>query len=406
VPNGTDTYTYDAAGDKLRRVSIISGTTTNTDYIGGIQYSGTTSETIAFIQTEEGKAVPNGTTNYDYNYYLGDNLGNTRVTFGTKTGTAILYQQDDYYPFGLEINRTPFTPKNEYLYNKKELQEEFNEYDYGFRFYDPVIVHWNSIDPLAEFSRRWSPYNYVSDNPIRFIDPDGTDEVDDVLKKNKDEAEQESNNRVADQKLINQAIVSGAVSTALSFAGVGNSNPSPSVDSEPDQKSTGAQNNQTGRPADMTPMYPGSHYNSENQLIYKDGVVESLYNLDADMYDSVFTDIHGNQVRLPGVEVTNEHVSDGAGMTPGRTIHLDADGNNGLADLEHEYGHYLDFIKNFSGNHAEYLKKVGIPSIRSAWSESAYQHTKRPYEMRATRLAIEYFGPNSAIARATNLYAR
>jgi len=86
-------------------------------------------------------------------------------------------QTNDYYPFGLAFNsyqRESSTP-NQYQYIGKELQDELNLgwLDYGARMYEPSIGRWMVVDPLTDFSRRWSPYSYAYDNPIRFLDPDG-----------------------------------------------------------------------------------------------------------------------------------------------------------------------------------------------------------------------------------------
>jgi RHS repeat-associated protein len=86
----------------------------------------------------------------------------------------------EYYPFGLNQNGdwyATISPENKYQYNGKELDTDLNLnwLDYGARYYDPAIGRWGQIDPHADTYFSQSPFNYVANNPISFIDPTGMD---------------------------------------------------------------------------------------------------------------------------------------------------------------------------------------------------------------------------------------
>jgi len=82
-------------------------------------------------------------------------------------------QVDDYYPFGGTFNSYTSGTINNYRYNGKELQDNTTLYDYEARQYDAALARFVGVDPKSTILSGYSPYTYVYNNPMRFIDPDG-----------------------------------------------------------------------------------------------------------------------------------------------------------------------------------------------------------------------------------------
>ncbi|MBL3549461.1 DUF6443 domain-containing protein [Chryseobacterium sp. KMC2] len=195
VFTSTTTYLYKADGSKLKKqynyqqknpTGVFDTSESFIDYLDGFQYSleaipggagcpkcPKPTLTLKFVPTTEGyyDFIDNS---YIYNYT--DHLGNVRLGYKKGISGLEVIEENNYYPFGLQhsgYNEFVGNSSYQYKYNGKELQRETGMYDYGARMYMPDLGRWGVVDPLAEKMRRWSPYNYAFDNPIRFIDPDG-----------------------------------------------------------------------------------------------------------------------------------------------------------------------------------------------------------------------------------------
>ncbi len=85
-----------------------------------------------------------------------------------------------YGPFG-EVVKATGTDDHRRQFNGKEHDAVSGLRYYGFRYYDPLTLRWNSADPLYRFvpdlgqsaPQRMNLYAFSMNNPVRYYDPDG-----------------------------------------------------------------------------------------------------------------------------------------------------------------------------------------------------------------------------------------
>jgi RHS repeat-associated protein len=90
----------------------------------------------------------------------------------------VKYTQNISYSFGMMMPGRSFSSGSyRYGFNGKESDDEVsgsgNQYDYGFRIYNPRIGKFLSVDPLTGSYPWYTPYQFASNNPIVNIDIDG-----------------------------------------------------------------------------------------------------------------------------------------------------------------------------------------------------------------------------------------
>jgi RHS repeat-associated protein len=163
----TITTEYDASGTKLKK-TLSTGKVFDYEedeiYEDGVLYQ---------TSHDEGRIVDG-----IYEYNITDHLGNTRVSFKDSAGVAKITQVNHVGAWGEPLTgiNSVNTPKiNNFTLSTYEKENDFGigVFDAHARVFDPVTPRFWSIDALAELSRRFSPFVYGNDNPLRFIDPDG-----------------------------------------------------------------------------------------------------------------------------------------------------------------------------------------------------------------------------------------
>lgn len=168
TPTGTSSYTYDPFGRRTSKATFFGTTGYIYDdlrIIAETDVSGEIQATYIFgISIDEVIVMNRGGVDV---YYAQDGLGSVTDLLDSMENIVESFSYDAY---GMPSSDS--SVGNPYLFTGREFDPETGLYFYRARYYDPEIGRFITTDPIG-FAGGTNLYNYVSNNPINFVDPLG-----------------------------------------------------------------------------------------------------------------------------------------------------------------------------------------------------------------------------------------
>jgi RHS repeat-associated protein len=185
-PSLTAHYLYDGAGRRVKKVVRKSGRTETTVYVDGLfehrtvtQAAGAVASTTLHVMAGASRVAevrvgpaPSGDATPPVKYHLADHLGSSTVVLDD---AGALVNREEYTPYG-ETSFGSYGAKR-YRFTGAERDEESGLGYHAARYYAPWLARWMSCDPAGAVDGL-NLYRYVGDNPLRAVDPSGTQSED------------------------------------------------------------------------------------------------------------------------------------------------------------------------------------------------------------------------------------
>ncbi|MFO0763124.1 MAG: RHS repeat-associated core domain-containing protein [Byssovorax sp.] len=190
-------YTYDAGGQRARKVWTHGGYRDETIYLGGYevfrryQVTGGTEtlpverqtlhvmdgvKRVALVETKTVDTEAGGSFEPStvIRYQLGNHLGSAVLEVDGE-GAVISYEE--YHPYGTSAYRSGTgaaeVSRKRYRYTGKEQDDETGLYYHGARYYACWLGRWASADPSGMAADGANLYQYVRASPVQLMDPSG-----------------------------------------------------------------------------------------------------------------------------------------------------------------------------------------------------------------------------------------